>query len=517
MIEMTTQERYNALAAIRQPYLDRAEKYSKVTLRYVMPENRDSNSTTQEEFQLDFSSVGADNVNHLANIYMLTMFPPNRSFFKLTLSDTVNVKDLGITDTELETLLTGAEREARWVFETKHGRPAMLDLFKHLIITGNALLYYPDEDNIQMYPLDQYVVSRSLDGTVTEIITKDTKSLFALPSELRDKVMSTLDIPADQDLHKVTVNLYTHVEPAEDDKYFMVHQSVENFSIDEPFKMLKTKSRWAPQVWNTTRREPYGRGLVEDHYGTLYSINVLEEAMTTGAASMSDIKHLVEPGSVLDVVNMNKSAPGTYHYGSKNDVNTIDKGDSRVLEVISNIVARKEKLIGKAFLSLSSQIRDSERTTAEENRMRAQELEKAHGGIFSTLALLLQKPLATLLLDDLNVSLAGSGIEPVIVSGLDAMGRVSDNEKMLQLFNDLAVMANLPPQILQIIKFIPTVTSLANGRDVDVSKIIMSEKELQAQQQAQAEAQAEQQAQESMLKQASPEQLAEGMQAGQQQ
>ncbi len=514
--EISTKERYNALATVRQPYLDRAEKYSKVSLRYIMPENRETDSESTgayTEQQLDFSSTGADNVNHLSNIYALTMFPPNRSFFKLMPKPDFDTESAGVPLPELESMLSKAEREARWLFETKYGRPSILELFRHLIVTGNSLLYYPDEGNTQTYALDQYVVSRSLDGTVTEIITKDSKSIQSLDPELRQKVLAELEIAEDVDLHKISVNLYTHIQPDPDnEQVFKVSQSVESVPLDNTWSMQKDKSRWIPQVWNLTRREPYGRGLVEDHYGTMYSINVLEEALTTGAASMSDIKHLVEPGSVLDVGQMNSAPAGTYHYGAKDDVNTIDKGDSRVLEVISNIIDRKTRSIGKAFMSLSSQMRDKERVTAEENRLRAQELEKAHGGVFGTIALNLQAPLAVLLLDDLNVNLKNSGFEAVIVSGLDAMGRVGENEKILQLLNDLSMFNQLPEPLQARFKYSDTVTLLANGRDVDVSKIIYSEEEYAQIQQAQAEQQAQQQAQEQLMAKASPEQIAQGMQ-----
>ena len=449
--EISTKERYNALATVRQPYLDRAEKYSKVSLRYIMPENRETDSESTgayTEQQLDFSSTGADNVNHLSNIYALTMFPPNRSFFKLMPKPDFDTESAGVPLPELESMLSKAEREARWLFETKYGRPSILELFRHLIVTGNSLLYYPDEGNTQTYALDQYVVSRSLDGTVTEIITKDSKSIQSLDPELRQKVLAELEIAEDVDLHKISVNLYTHIQPDPDnEQVFKVSQSVESVPLDNTWSMQKDKSRWIPQVWNLTRREPYGRGLVEDHYGTMYSINVLEEALTTGAASMSDIKHLVEPGSVLDVGQMNSAPAGTYH-----------------------------------------------------------------GGVFGTIALNLQAPLAVLLLDDLNVNLKNSGFEAVIVSGLDAMGRVGENEKILQLLNDLSMFNQLPEPLQARFKYSDTVTLLANGRDVDVSKIIYSEEEYAQIQQAQAEQQAQQQAQEQLMAKASPEQIAQGMQ-----
>jgi len=504
-------QRWASLKETKSPYVDRGEKYSEVSLRYIMPPEGD---TSSEEVQRDFSSVGADNVNTLANKYMLTLFPPNKSFFKLQPNITKQtIEHIGITNAEMDVMLTQAEREARWRLEKRHGRPALIDAIKHLIVVGNALVYYPEEGNIQMYALDQYVVNRSMDGTITEIITEDKKSLGSLEKELREEVMSAMDYDPDIDIHKTNVSLYTYIRVDEENTdNLIIEQSVEHAPINEPFSIQKDKNRWIPLVWQQTRREHYGRGLVEDHYGSFWAISVLSEAIVTGAAVMSDIKFTVKPSSMLDVVTLNSAKSGTYHMGEPDDIAAIGTDKAKDLQFIQALIEKYEKLLGKAFLSLSSQIRDSERTTAEENRMRAQELEQAHAGVFSSLCMELQYPLAVLLLDEFDLSLAGSGIDLVVVSGLDAMGRVSDNEKLLQLFNDLSTLNNIPESVLPIFKFIDVVKALANGRDVDVNKIIKTDKELQAEQQAQAQAQEGQMASEEMMKKASAEQLAEGMQ-----
>jgi len=123
----------------------------------------------------------------------------------------------------------------------------------------------------------------------------------------------------------------------------------------------------------------------------------------------------------------------------------------------------------------------------------------------------MQYPLATLLLDEFDVTLKGSEIDLVIVSGLDAMGRVSDNEKLIQLFQDLAGLQNIPESLLPIFKFVETVKLLANGRDVDVDKIIKTAEEQAKDAQANKEATSAAMAEEAMLNKASPEQLAEGI------
>jgi hypothetical protein len=117
------------------------------------------------------------------------------------------------------------------------------------------------------------------------------------------------------------------------------------------------------------------------------------------------------------------------------------------------------------------------------------------------------------LLDEFDITLKDSGIELIIVSGLDAMGRVSDNEKILQLFQDLTVLNNIPEVLLPIFKFVETVKYLANGRDVSVDDIIKSEEQMQQEQQAQQQAMQEQQATDSLMKKAEPDQIAEAMES----
>jgi len=502
--------RYNTMESERYAYLNRAYKYSEVTLRYIMPETDDPST---EEMQRSFSSDGADAVTTLANKYMLALFPANKSFFKLQPNvSEKTAEQIGITPAEMKVQLTRAEREARWKLESRHGRPVLMDIIKHLIITGNALMYYPEEGNLQMYPLDQFVVNRTVTGQYTEIITEDKKYLTSLDKELRDTIIAALDIEPDADHSKIEVSLFTYIKSNPDnDSQFIVEQAVEHMPINQPFTVLKEKSRWEPLVWNLTRKEKYGRGLVEEHYGNLWSLNVLSEALVTGAAAVCDIKYGVHPSSMFDVAELNNSPTGSYHLGDPDSIGEIGGEGKADLRFVQEMIDRYERKIGKAFLSISTQIRDSERTTAYENRLRAQELEQAHAGVFSQLALNLQKPLATLLLDEFDITLKNSGIDLVIVSGLDAMGRVSENEKIIQLFEDLTVLNNVPEQVVSVFKYIDTVKLLANGRDVEVNDIVKTEKEIIAEQQAQIQAQQGMMASEEMMKKASPEQLQEGM------
>lgn len=113
---------------------------------------------------------------------------------------------------------------------------------------------------------------------------------------------------------------------------------------------------------------------------------------------------------------------------------------------------------------------------------------------------------------DVNVDLKGSAIEPVVITGLDAMGRTADNEKFLYLVNDLASMQNIPDEIRARIKPDELLLFLSNGRDVDIKKLVMTVEEYQAAQEQTLAAQQAMNAEQEMIKKAGPEQIAQGLQ-----
>lgn len=506
--------RYTQLEAIRKPYLDRARKYSKITVPYIMPEEGDTQSS---EVQIDYASVGAEYVNHLSNTYLDEMFPVHRSYFKLKMPhiDKKQATEVtGRSEADIESSFAAAETEARWNFERKHTRASLLDHIKQLIITGNSCLYQrPDKEMSQNYAMDEYVIWRDQSGKLLEIITVDKKSLMSLDKALREAVIKVSDDIDDKtDLLKHQVRILTYIRrDADNNDTFLVNQAVEGKMLPGQQSYKEGLLPWIPTYWNRIRREVWGRGLVEDHYGSFYGMSILVEALVTAGAIATDFKWLVRPGSMLDIVEMNNSASGTYHYGNKDDVNPIELGKRSELDFVAGLVDGYRKQLGKIFLVLSSQMRDAERVTAEENRMRAAELNKAHGGVFGSLAITLQRPLAELSLRDMDILIGKTKIEPVVMTGLDAMGRASENEKFLYLFQDLSALASVPEAFLGRFKASDLLKILSIGRDVDTT-VVKTDDEYNKEQQAALEQQQKLIAAQEMAGKATPEQLAEGIQ-----
>ena len=370
--------RYMQLKPKRDPYLQRFVEYAKSTLPYIMPEGAlsesfDTVTDYTKQITVQFSTTGADNTNNLAELYMLTLFPPNRPFIRITYDgDMVVVASAsGKTVGDIETQLRDTEEQVRKQFEKRGGRVAFHELYKHLIIGGNCAWVYPEvskpNDPITLIPLDRYVVRRDHVGKWVEFIFRESTALLSLPYDMRMRVIAELRLPSNTDITTTNVNLYTQVYVpvnSEDTDTLHVVQSYESQIIESGSQIVTREAcRWVPDVFHRVRNEDYGRGLIEDYFGGVHSLNILTEASTVAGVAYSDIKHLVKPGSALDVNRLNSAASGTYHMGEKDDVSVVDKGDARILDYLAKLIDSRERALARPFLSLLSMIRDAERVS----------------------------------------------------------------------------------------------------------------------------------------------------------
>ena len=109
-----------------------------------------------------------------------------------------------------------------------------------------------------------------------------------------------------------------------------------------------------------------------------------------------------------------------------------------------------EKRLSEAFLILN--VRQSERTTAEEVRMTQMELEQQLGGLFSLLTVEFLIPYLNRKMLDLTKSkqiptLPKGLVHPTIVAGINALGRGQDRESLIQFVTTIA--QTMGPEALQ--------------------------------------------------------------------
>lgn len=496
------QKRWQTLDNKKTAMYRRCEDYALWTLPYVFP----ILGVKDTEQQGPVDSTGARAVNNLSNKLIMTLFQPHNPFFRLNVSSDI-INDLTKEAEEnqdedakavldgLDKTLAQAEKDAMHLLDFNRFRTEATMAAKALIVTGNSLLYHPDEGRAQAYGLRDYCVVRDLSGTVIEILTRDKKAFSTFTKEVQEQIKTAGKGKKYTDT--VDVTIYTQICLKEDGKYHM-KQDADDFRLDSETAWTAEELPYIVLTWNLVRGEDYGRGLVEDYAGSFHALFVLNNSLVDMVGIAADIKFLVDPASVLDVGALNDSESGTYHTGKEGDITTPQFNKQMDMQFVASAIERFQQQIAQAFLLNSSVTRDAERVTAEEIRYVAQELEISHGGIYSRFAEEWQLRLAVLLLRRLNFKIGKDKIiYPQIITGLDSLSRAGDLDNLRMFISDLQMLEAVPDDIRSVIHPLRFAAYIGIRRGVDYEKFTKTQAELQAEQEAQM-----QQAQQAMDMQA---------------
>lgn len=483
----TLEKRWSTLDGKKGDLHDRSEKYSMWTLPYLYPET----GTENEELETDLDSIGARAVNHLSNKLTNTLFPAYKSFMRLELEEDVRAQmvESGVPEDLIDKSLIRGEKTAIRSLDKMGHRNSATEAAKYLIVTGNALMYYPEDAESQVYSTRDFCVLRDLSGNVLEILTVDTKAFETFDESVQEELKA--GGRKDKTYEEGTdVHLYTQIKLNGDTKKFEVKQAADMIMLEGNSNTYAPKDLpWKVLSWNRVRGEDYGRGMVEDYRGAFGAIEVLSRALMEGVVTAATLKFLVNPSSVIDVVELNNSANGTFHAGRDGDITTINSDKHLDFQQVKLVLEDYQRQIAQAFLLNSSVTRDAERVTAEEIREQAQELEMAFGGIYSRFTRDWQMPLAMLLLSRQNIKINDQVIYPVIVTGLDTLTRLGDLDNFRMFVNDLAMVGGLPPEIAMYVKKGQLITWIGNNRGLDYDSFIKTEEEVAGEQEAQMQAQ----------------------------
>jgi hypothetical protein len=470
----------------RSAVITNCERYAGWTIPAVFPVADIIDSTEQQH---DYQSVGAQAVTNLANKIMMALFQPSKPFFRMNLSNQEReqvMEEMGFTSADVDAALAEAEREAMRKLETINARVVMNDIMQQLIITGNALLYLPDQgdEKLQSYSLRDFAVVRDLRGNVVKLIIQETKQVLALPDELA--------LIAKQHGYKEEseVRLYTGVCRYDTDKYY-VWQELESVAYAHKNVGLYTTDTlpWLALTWNLVRNKDYGSGLVETYAGDFHTLSTLAETILDFTTVVTDVKFLVNPAGMTDPKVLNEARSGSYVHGIETDIFVLNANLTNATDFLTNQFESVARRIGAGFLLNTLVTRQAERVTAEEIKMQAHELESSLGGVYSRLATELQIPLAKRLLVKLDKAFAN--VNPVIVTGLESLSRNSELGNMRDFFQDLIGLADVPQQVAARIDYNKLIAVLGAGHGVDFKKFLKDEKQVEKDMAAAAKAQAQ--------------------------
>lgn len=454
---------YCRLESVRFMSLQRARDCSALTLPGLIPPIY---ATENTELPTPFQSVGARGVNNLSSKLLMALFPPGMPCFRLKIRESVATA-LGATLSKIQASLSAVERTVNDGMEMNHTRPVMAEVLKHLVVGGNVLLHVPSHKEMRMFRMDQYVIARDNMGRPLQAVVMETTVADAITEDEATVCKVSKSDPF------AKVDVYTMIDWDYDEGDIVESwQEINDVRVPNSYaKRPCDKSEWIPLRWIAVPNKDYGRSHCEEYLGDLRSLEGLSEAIVQFAQAASKIVMLVHPNSTTSVADINSAESGDAVVGSKADIDMLQLEKQADFQVADSVAGRLEQRLSYAFLLTAGTTRQAERVTAEEIRANAQELEDALGGVYTVLAQELQLPLVRRLMASMTESreipaLPKKVLDPVIVTGFEALGRNHEMNRLRSLFADLS--ATFGPQVLaQRVQFPEVATRYATGYGVE--------------------------------------------------
>ncbi len=500
MDSTTAQTRYEQLRSDRDYYLDRARACARLTLPYLIPTNTEPTPGSKETYPVPWNGIGARGVGNLASRILLALLPPTQQFFRFSLDEGELAKQ-GVGPEEksgLEEALSKIERMVLREIEASNDRVVFHEALLHLLVSGNCLLYITPE-GLRVFHLNRYVCSRGPMGNPVEAVTCEELPIHLLPKEVQEMLKEEDEklkgvLPDDDPIPQAprdqeTVKVYTYIQWS--DKNVKWHQEVKGRIIPgSEGRSPLDLSPWLPLRMGVVDGQPYGVSYVEQAaLADLQTVEALCQAIAEGSLASSKILFLVKPSGVTKAADLARAPNGAFVTGDPNDVLALQVQKSTDLAVAMQGKQQIEARLSQAFML--ADVRDSERTTAEEVRLQAMQIEQSLGSIYALLTQEFQVPYVAKKLDILQregkvPKMPKELVKPVMTVGLAAVGRGNDLENLVRFITTLGQTMG-PEALATYVKPNELITRLAYSMGIDVLGLVKSEAELQAEQQQQQE------------------------------
>jgi hypothetical protein len=480
MENQSAASRYSKLASDRTIFLDTARDCAALSVPYLLTPTGVVNG---QKLPTPWQSMGAKGVNVMASKLMLSLFPVNATFFKLQINDGKLSLDPSLSaavKSEIDLSLSKMERVVMQSIAESQDRVILHQAMKHLIVTGNALVYMGSK-GVKLYPLDRFVVVRDGEGNPTEVVTVESIDRQFLPEEFQTEQARNVNDVADNTsapsvdvtVGENEVAVYTWAK-LKDGQWRWRQEAEGKIIPDSLGKAPKNTTPWLPLRFNVVDGEDYGRGRIEEYLGDLRSLEGLMQAMVEGSAAAAKVVFLVSPAATVKPSTLAKAGNGAIIQGRAEDVTAVQVSKQADFSSAYQMIQSLTQRLSEAFLILT--VRQSERTTAEEIRATQQELNEQLGGIYGNLTVelvrpYLQRKLFTLQRSKELPQLPKGIVYPTIIAGLEGIGRGQDRESLMMFLQTIS-QALGPEAMAQYIDPEEAVKRLAAAQGIDTLKLV---------------------------------------------
>ena len=487
MKTVTAASRWKSLEQLRSTPLRRAIDCSKLTIPSCIPEsdqNYGSLPQTYNKLPSLYQGAGASGVSNLSSKIGLALYPPNQPFFKLVL-DKAKVQqqlaqmgdDASEIISQLDLKLASYERQIMQKLDELQARPAIAEAIRHLVIGGNAMLHV-GKDSIRMFGLRSYVVDRDPEGHVRELVIREQVSREFLPVTTSNK---------EEGAEEEFCDVYTHVTMDPDEDRCEWYQEYDGRRLQAQSGFSKMDA--CPYLILRLHRvagEAFGRGIVEEALGDLQSLESLSQAIVQGSLIAAKAVALVNPNGTTRADAISRAENGAVVAGNAADVEFLTVAKNSDFATALQTMQMIEKRLNFVFLNNEAATRDASRVTAEEIRLMATQLESGLSGTYSVLAHELQLPLVKRVMHIMGVdgalpAMPKGLIEPVVQTGLEAIGRGNDKARLTNFIQTIGAALG-PEALMQYVDPSELIRRFAASDGIDTDGLVKTDDDLQNEQ-----------------------------------
>ena len=472
-----TARRYEEMALLRHPFLIRARLWASMTVPSILPP---VGSNYTQHLPQPYSGFNGRAVLHLSSKLTQAHMPAGAKIFRLNATAQALAKNGKSSLTEQqERVLSLTEDIVHQEIERCVWRAKINLVEQNLIVTGNCLLQMMPDNKLRAFRLDQYVVHRDGFGQPIEIILSEPIT-GKVPESLQEYFNT-------QDLVNRSARLFTHCLRDETTHKWTVHQEAGGKEVaGSRGTYAKDMLPFWPLRWAELIGENYGRAKCEEHEADHRYIEHLTHSVGDGAAIAARALIMLKPNAAggLNLRRRLRDARnGDVVVGDFGDVDFKSFQNISGFQFGATELGEIKKEIASAYLMNSAAQRDAERVTAYEMKAMIEEIEGTLGGVYSLQAGEMVQPLIKRLMYQMAAKgempdLGQGVVEPTILTGLAALGRESDLQKIQMI---LGIAKEAPPGAATYINFQEVMQRLMVA--AGLANCVFSEADVEKQQQ----------------------------------
>lgn len=497
----TIQAAFDHDDAARRESLDTARHCAALSKPHVLPpEGWDDGDTLPQTY----SALASRGITNLEGRLLLALFPVGQSFFRLrpaskyrfdpeSPADVIQAFEdrLRIHEMVMQARLEKDDSDTGNNTRKAGFRSRMRTAISQLLVTGDVLIQMTDDYQIRVHRRDNYVVRRDTGGDVMYMITREEIDPLALSPEKAEAAGIDLESLAMKPAHERVLPLYTQIEWNPLSKRWVIRQEVND-------KVIVTSEEKVSPYFAVPYSLPptghYGRGIIEDNLGDVRAVNELTERLLDFAALSSKHLFAVDYSSQVRAEDLALPTGSVFQArvqsGQVNDVailRTDRAGDFGVVQAVRQSLSSD---ISKVMMMEAEQLPNYERASRLHVERVAMELEGALGGVYAPIADALQVPLVERLMYLMNregilPALPDDAVEIEAVTGISALSREGDQQKLLQL---LQTVSQMGPDMLGRVDRGVLLDVLVRHSGIYEPGLIKSDEQVAQEQQAQQQA-----------------------------